>query len=99
MATEQPLARGTKLALFAMALGVIVIANDFTALNVALPAMEQDVDADVGTIQWTVNAYVLVFGMGVITGGRLADMLGRRRVFFVGAALFAGFSALGALAP
>ena len=58
--------------------GVIVIANDFTALNVALPAMEQDFDVDVGTIQWTVNAYVLVFGMGLVTGGRLADMLGRR---------------------
>ena len=69
-------ARGTKLALFAMGLGVIVIANDFTALNVALPAMEQDFDVDVGTIQWTVNAYVLVFGMGLVTGGRLADMLG-----------------------
>ena len=84
MATGGALDRGTKLALFAMGLGVIVIANDFTALNVALPAMEQDFDVDVGTIQWTVNAYVLVFGMGMITGGRLADMLGRRKIFFVG---------------
>ena len=93
------MSRGTKLALFAMALGVIVIANDFTALNVALPAMEEDFDADVGTVQWVVNAYVLVFGMGVVTGGRLADLLGRRRIFFIGLAFFAGFSIVGALAP
>jgi EmrB/QacA subfamily drug resistance transporter len=82
-----------------MGLGVIVVANDFTALNVALPSMEQDFDVDVGTIQWTVNAYVLVFGMGIVTGGRLADMLGRRKIFFVGTAIFAGFSLIGALAP
>ena len=93
------LSRGTLLALFAMGLGVLVIANDFTALNVALPAMEQDFDVDVGTIQWTVNAYALVFGMGLVTGGRLADMLGRRKIFFIGTAIFAGFSLLGAIAP
>jgi EmrB/QacA subfamily drug resistance transporter len=86
------------MALFAMGVGVLVIANDFTALNVALPAMEQDFDVDVGTIQWTVNAYVLVFGMGLVTGGRLADMLGRRKIFFVGTAFFAGFSLLGGIA-
>jgi len=99
MTAAPALDRGTKLALFAMGLGVIVIANDFTALNVALPAMEADFDVDVGTIQWTVNAYALVFGMGLITGGRLADMLGRRLIFFVGLAIFAGFSVVGALAP
>src|SRR5436190_23311322 len=99
MAVDAPLPRGTKLALLAMGLGVLVIANDFTALNVALPAMEQDFDVDVGTIQWTVNAYTLVFGMGIVTGGRLADMLGRRKVFFVGCGFFAAFSLLGAVAP
>ena len=96
---DQGLSRGTMLALFAMGLGVIVIANDFTALNVALPAMEQHFDVDVGTIQWTVNAYALVFGMGLVTGGRLADMLGRRKIFFIGTGIFAGFSLLGAIAP
>jgi EmrB/QacA subfamily drug resistance transporter len=87
------------MALLAMGLGVLVIANDFTALNVALPAMEQDFDVDVGTIQWTVNAYALTFGMVLVTGGRLADMFGRRRIFFIGTAIFAGFSLLGAIAP
>jgi EmrB/QacA subfamily drug resistance transporter len=85
------------MALFAMALGVLVIANDFTALNVALPAIEQDFDVDVGTIQWTINAYALTFGMVLVTGGRLADMFGRRRIFFIGTAMFATFSLLGGL--
>jgi EmrB/QacA subfamily drug resistance transporter len=87
------------LALVAMGLGVFVIANDFTALNVALPAIEKDYDVDVGSVQWVINAYALVFGMAIVSGGRLADMFGRRRVFFIGSALFAAFSALGAVAP
>ena len=86
------------MALIAMGLGVIVIANDFTALNVALPAIEEDFNVDVGTAQWVINAYCLVFGMAIVTGGRLADLFGRRRAFFVGSALFAGFSLLGGLA-
>ena len=87
------------MALVAMGLGVFVIANDFTALNVALPAIEGDLDADVGSVQWVINAYALVFGMAIVSGGRLADMFGRRRIFFIGSILFAAFSAVGALAP
>jgi EmrB/QacA subfamily drug resistance transporter len=90
---------GPGMALFAMGLGVLVIANDFTALNVALPAIEEDFDVDVGTVQWIINAYALTFGMVLVTGGRLADMFGRRKVFFIGTAIFATFSLLGALAP
>jgi EmrB/QacA subfamily drug resistance transporter len=90
--------RGTWLALGAMALSVFVIANDVTALSVALPQIENDFDADVSTVQWVINAYALVFGVLIVTGGRLADMLGRRRVFFIGAAIFAGFSLLGGAA-
>ena len=86
--------RGTWLALGAMAVSVFVIANDVTALSVALPEIEQDFDSDVTTVQWVINAYALVFGVLIVTGGRLADMLGRRRVFFIGAAIFAGFSLL-----
>ncbi len=96
---KEPLPPGTGVALFALALGVFVIANDFTALNVAIPAIEQDFDVDVGTAQWVINAYALVFGLAIVTGGRLADMFGRRKTFFIGAALFAGFSLLGGLAP
>jgi len=96
---SEAIAPGTVMALVAMGLGVFVIANDFTALNVALPAIESDFDADVGTVQWVINAYALVFGMAIVSGGRLADMFGRRRIFFIGSILFAAFSLLGALAP
>jgi EmrB/QacA subfamily drug resistance transporter len=98
-ADPEKLAPGTVMALVAMGLGVIVIANDFTALNVALTAIEGDFNVDLGTAQWVINAYCLVFGMAIVTGGRLADRFGRRRAFFVGSALFAGFSLLGGLAP
>ncbi len=87
------------LALFAMSMSVLVIANDFSAINVALPTMEEDFSTNVNTIQWVVNAYALTFGVMIVTGGRLADMFGRRRTFFVGIAIFALMSMLGGLAP
>jgi EmrB/QacA subfamily drug resistance transporter len=81
-----------------MGLAVVVIANDFSAINVALPTMEQDFDTNVNTIQWVVNAYALTFGVLIVTGGRLADMFGRRNAFFLGTAIFASMSALGGIA-
>jgi EmrB/QacA subfamily drug resistance transporter len=90
--------RGTIVALAAMGLAVLIIANDFTALSVALPAIEKDLDSDLSTVQWVINAYGLVFGVMIVTGGRLADMFGRRNIFFVGAGIFAGFSLLGGIA-
>jgi EmrB/QacA subfamily drug resistance transporter len=91
--------RATLLALVAMALAVFVIANDVTALSVALPSIERDFNTDVSSVQWVINAYALVFGVLIVTGGRLADLLGRRRIFLLGAVVFVGFSLLGAAAP
>jgi EmrB/QacA subfamily drug resistance transporter len=82
-----------------MGVSVLVIANDFTALSVALPAIEEDLGSDLTTVQWVINGYALVFGILIVPGGRLADMFGRRRMFVVGAATFAAFSLLGGLAP
>jgi EmrB/QacA subfamily drug resistance transporter len=81
-----------------MSLSVLVIANDFSAINVAIPTMEKDFHTNVNTIQWVVNAYALTFGVMIVTGGRLADMFGRRRAFFLGSAIFASMSALGGAA-
>ena len=81
-----------------MALAVIVIANDFSAINVALPTMESDFHTNINTIQWVVNAYALTFGVMIVTGGRLADMFGRRNAFFLGSLIFASMSALGGAA-
>ena len=95
----EPTSRTTWLALLAMGISVIVIANDFSAINVALPTMEKDFHTNVNTIQWVINAYALTFGVMIVTGGRLADMFGRRRAFFLGSAIFAAMSALGGVAP
>ncbi len=96
---KTPLTKSQLLGLVAMALGVLVIANDFTALSVALPHIERDFKSDVTTVQWIINGYALVFGVLIVTGGRLADMFGRRRIFFLGSAIFAVFSLVGGLAP
>ena len=82
------------LSLVAMGMGVFVIANDFTAMNVALPAIEEEFDTSVSTVQWVVNAYALSFGVLIVTGGRLADLFGRREAFFLGAGIFGAFSLL-----
>ncbi len=81
-----------------MSMSVLVIANDFSAVNIAIPTMEKDFSTNVNTIQWVVNAYALTFGVMIVTGGRLADMFGRRRAFFLGTAIFASMSALGGAA-
>ena len=94
----KPIDRGTWLALTAMGIAVFVIANDFSAINVAIPQIEKDFDTDVTTAQWVVNAYALTFGVLIVTGGRLADLFGRRRAFFIGTAIFATFSMLGGAA-
>lgn len=95
---EGEIDRGTWLALIAMGIAVFVIANDFSAINVVIPSIEQDFDTTVDTTQWVVNAYALTFGVLIVTGGRLADMFGRRRAFFVGSAIFAAMSLAGAVA-
>jgi EmrB/QacA subfamily drug resistance transporter len=96
--TTQPLGRGTWLALIAMGIAVFVIANDFSAINVAIPQIEHDFKTSVTTAQWVVNAYALTFGVLIVTGGRIADLFGRRRAFLIGTAIFAFFSVLGGTA-
>src|SRR3982074_2537760 len=89
---DAKIGRSTWLALIAMALGVFVIANDFTALSVAIPNIESDLSTTLTKAQWVINGYALVFGVLIVTGGRLADLFGRKRMFMVGATLFAVFS-------
>ncbi len=91
--------RATVVALVAMGLGIFVIANDFTALAVVVVDIENDFGSTLNRAQWVINAYTVVFGVLIVTGGRLADLLGRRRVFLLGATVFATFSLLGGLAP
>ncbi len=99
MTDENRIGTRAWLALGAMALGVFLIANDFTALTVAIPRIEADLHTTLGLTQWVINGYALVFGVMIVTGGRLADLFGRKRVFLAGAAVFAFFSLLAGLMP
>jgi MFS family permease len=82
-----------------MAVAIFIIANDFTALSVAIPEIENDLDTTLSTAQWVINGYMLVFGVLIVTGGRLDDLFGRKKMFIIGAVIFAGFSLLGASHP
>ncbi len=97
-AREDQIDRGTWLALIAMGIAVFVIANDFSAINVVIPSIERDFETNVDTAQWVVNAYALTFGVMIVTGGRLADLFGRKRMFFIGAGIFASMSLAGGVA-
>ncbi len=72
---------------------------DVTIVNVALPSMQERLDANSSQIEWVVAGYVLAFALGLLPLGRLGDIVGRRRVFLWGVAGFTGVSALCGLAP
>ncbi|WP_444914190.1 MFS transporter [Microbulbifer sp. TRSA007] len=86
------------LGLGALSLAIFLVANDFTAFSPALPVVEQEFQSDLTTSQWVISAYALVCGVLIVSGGRLADMYGRRRTFIVGLLIFMFFSFLGGIA-
>ena len=86
------------LALLLLAAAQFVVVLDASIVNVALPSIGQDLEIDEDSLSWVINAYVLVFGGFLLLGGRLADLLGRRRVFIIGLVLFGVASLLGGLA-
>jgi EmrB/QacA subfamily drug resistance transporter len=71
---------------------------DNTVVNVALPSIQRDLGLDRNGLEWIVNAYILAFATLLLTGGRLADVFGRRRLFLTGLALFTGASLFGGFA-
>ena len=79
-------------------MGLFVLMLDSTVINVALPDIARGLDASVAGLQWVLNAYLLVLASFVVSAGRLGDIIGRRRVFVLGMAAFAGGSVVGALA-
>src|SRR5215475_8037286 len=85
--------------LAAVAFGLFMIMLDNTVVNVALPAIERDLGIGISELEWVVTAYALTFAALLITGGKLADMLGRRRVFVLGLVVFTGASLACGLAP
>jgi EmrB/QacA subfamily drug resistance transporter len=78
--------------LVAVAVGLFMIMLDNTVVNVALPSIQQDLGISISELEWVVNAYALTFGVLLLTGGKLADMLGRRSIFIAGLVIFTGAS-------
>jgi EmrB/QacA subfamily drug resistance transporter len=83
----------------AMCFALFMVMLDNTVTNVALPSIQRDFDASLSALEWTVNAYTLTFAVLLVTGGRLGDIFGRRRVFLIGVGLFAFASATIGFAP
>jgi EmrB/QacA subfamily drug resistance transporter len=88
-----------RLTLIASILGSGVVFLDGSVVNVALPALREDLGAGLATQQWVVEAYLLTLSSLLLVGGSLGDLLGRRRVFLVGLAGFGITSAICAIAP
>src|SRR5438045_7295006 len=78
--------------LAAVAVGLFMIMLDNTVVNVALPSIQNDLGISTSELEWVVNAYALTFGVLLLTGGKLADLLGRRTIFIAGLVIFTGAS-------
>jgi Major Facilitator Superfamily len=98
--TRQPeKAIGRALILLTMCLGVLVAQIDTSVVNLALKHINADLGADVGYLQWVVDAYNLTYATLLLTGGVLGDLYGRRKIFAAGIALFTIGSLICGLAP
>nr|WP_267887809.1 MFS transporter [Streptomyces sp. NBRC 109706] len=100
MAENEPLPRRRRLLILAICcMSLLIVSLDVTALNVALPELGRELDADVSGLQWTIDVYTVVLASFLMLSGSMADRVGRRRVFRVGLVVFTSGSVLCALAP
>src|SRR5689334_9681609 len=79
----------------AMCFALFMVMLDNTVANIALPAISRDFHSSISNLSWVVNAYALAFGVLLVTGGRLGDLFGRKRMFLFGIVLFT-LSSIGA---
>jgi EmrB/QacA subfamily drug resistance transporter len=86
------------LALYVLCLGMLMIVLDATIVNVALPSIQDDLGFSQSSLAWVVNAYLIAFGGLLLLAGRMGDLIGQRRMFLVGLAVFTGASFLCAVA-
>ncbi|HEX6667272.1 MAG TPA: MFS transporter [Solirubrobacterales bacterium] len=93
------MSRQQRLTLVATILGSTVVFLDATVVNVALPAISDDLDAGLAGQQWVVEAYLLTMVSLLLVGGSLGDQFGRKRMFVAGLVAFAATSVLCAIAP
>lgn len=85
-------------ALYVLCGGMLMIVLDATIVNVALPSIREDLGFSQSSLAWVVNAYLIAFGGLLLLAGRLGDLLGQRRVFLIGLAVFTAASLLCAVA-
>src|SRR5215467_11621743 len=78
--------------LAAVAFGLFMIMLDNTVVNVALPAIQNSLGLTISQLEWVVAGYALTFGAFMLTGGKLADLFGRRLIFVVGLVVFTAAS-------
>src|SRR5690242_17798127 len=76
----------------------LMVILDITAVNIALPSLARDLQLTGSDISWTITSYSLIFGSLLLFGGRAADLLGRRRMFLIGLAVFTASSLGSAMA-
>ena len=96
--TGEPDQRRKWLGLAALCAAFFMVILDVAIVNVALPTIQVDLGFSQKNLQWVVSAYALTFGGLLLLGGRAADLLGRRRLFIAGLAVFAAASLLAGLA-
>src|SRR3954451_3023519 len=85
--------------LAAVSVGLFMIMLDNTVVNVALPSMQRSLHLQLADLEWVVAGYALTFAAFMLTGGKLADLLGRRLIFMAGLVVFTGASLACGLAP
>jgi EmrB/QacA subfamily drug resistance transporter len=90
--------RGRRIALVVLCAGTLMIILDATIVNVALPSIESDLRFSQSSLAWVVNAYLIAFGGLLLLAGRLGDLIGRKRIFMIGLAVFTSASLLCGLA-
>src|SRR5204862_1225256 len=78
--------------LAAVSFGLFMIMLDNTIVNVALPTLQHSLHLKISELEWVVTGYALTFGALMLTGGKLADLFGRRLVFVIGLVVFTGSS-------
>src|SRR5204862_4600525 len=85
--------------LVAVAFGLFMIMLDNTIVNVALPTLQRSLHLKISELEWVVTGYALTFAAFMLTGGKLADLFGRRLIFMVGLVVFTAASLACGLAP
>src|SRR5581483_4292142 len=85
--------------LAAVAFGLFMIMLDNTVVNVALPSIQRSLHMSISELEWIVTAYALTFAAFMLTGGKLADLIGRRRIFVIGLVVFTASSFVCGIAP